>query len=251
MTEKAFTKYATLYDRFNQSKNYKTECANLLKLISDSSGSTSTIMEIGTGTGSFTKELAQSGSQILAFELSADMVERAKSNLSDYRNVKIECANLLEILNENSNIKPVDLICAIFHVFSYFSNEDIQTFVEISEKYLKVGGIVCFDFWDTDAVLKNPPSIVSRDAIIEDKVITRKSLPSCNQDYSVIDVRFDFQEGEKLIFSENHRMYPHSLDEALSFFKERFELCGSFNISTGKKYNHETYGNLVLLRKKQ
>lgn len=54
----------------------------------------SKVLEMGCGTGEFTKRLAATGAEILGFDISPDLLEIAKKNLANYKNVKFLVADM-------------------------------------------------------------------------------------------------------------------------------------------------------------
>jgi precorrin-6B methylase 2 len=249
MSNKSFESYAYIYDAFYIDKNYKKECENLFGIAKSLTKKLDYGIEIGAGSGTFTKELAKYLQHVKAFELSPVMAEICANNLSKFQNITVNQGDLKQTLNSSIEINSIDLVIANFHVFTYFSEKEISQFVDASVKFLRVGGIVSFDFWDLQAVCAAPPVQVVKVAHIEGKEITRKTIPQASNDFREIKVNFEFYESSNLLFTETHVMHPKSLEEVKGFFAANFEFCGSYDITSGKEYSQKNYGNLVYFRK--
>ena len=249
MSNNSFESYAHIYDAFYIDKNYSKECSNLCVIARSLTKKLDFGLEIGAGSGSFTRELSKQLRHIEAFELSPTMSEICAKNLSKFENIRVSQGDLESTLNSSIDIKSIDLVIANFHVFTYFTEEEIDQFIDICVKFLRVGGIVSFDFWDLEVVRAAPPVPVVKIARIDGKEITRKTLPQASSDFKEIKVNFEFYESSNLLFTETHVMHPKSLDEVKGFFGANFEFCGSYDITTGKEYSQKNYGNLVYFRK--
>ena len=249
MSNNSFESYAHIYDAFYIDKNYSKECSNLCVIARSLTKKLDFGLEIGAGSGSFTRELSKQLRHIEAFELSPTMSEICAKNLSKFENIRVSQGDLESTLNSSIDIKSIDLVIANFHVFTYFTEEEIDQFIDICVKFLRVGGIVSFDFWDLEVVRAAPPVPVVKIAHIDGKEITRKTLPQASSDFKEIKVNFEFYESSNLLFTETHVMHPKSLDEVKGFFWANFEFCGSYDITTGKEYSQKNYGNLVYFRK--
>ena len=249
MSNNSFESYAHIYDAFYIDKNYSKECENLSVIAKLLTKKLDFGLEIGAGSGTFTRELSKQLRHIEAFELSPTMAEICAKNLSRFENVRVSQGDLEETLNSDIEISSIDLVIANFHVFTYFTEKEVAQFLDICVKFLRIGGIVSFDFWDLQAVSAAPPVPVVKVAHIEGKEITRKTIPQASNDFREIKVNFEFYESSNLLFTETHVMHPKSLEEVKGFFAANFEFCGSYDITSGKEYSQKNYGNLVYFRK--
>ena len=250
MSNNSFEFYADIYDAFYVDKNYKIECNNLINIAKSITLNLERCLEIGAGSGIFTKELAKQFNQIEAFELSPSMAKICANNLSNFSTVNVNQGDLNKTLHSKVEKFSIDMVVANFHVFTYFTNNEVDLFIEICKLFLRSGGIACFDFWDLDAVIANPPKSVTKAAIHKGRELTRKTFPSSNNLFTEVEVNFEFYDKSTLLFKESHRMHPRSLNEVKARFEESFVFHGSFDISTGESYSQKNYGNLVFFEKK-
>jgi predicted SAM-dependent methyltransferase len=177
------------------------------------------------------------------------MAEICSSNLSGLSNVRVNCGDLVQILNSKTNRGSTDLIIANFHVFSYFTDNEVAQFAEVCHVFLKSGGLVSFDFWDLEAVIASPPVETVKSAQYFDQEITRVTKPEIRNNSREIAVNFEFYEFSEFLFKETHYMFPRYLHEVKSYFQESFEFCGSYDLYSGQTYSQKAYGNLVFFRK--
>jgi len=247
---KAFGEYASIFDAFYVEKNYELECNNLLEIATELRPTLFSCLEIGAGSGKFTRELAKKVGKVEAFDLSPAMVELAKTSLHGLENVRIQEGDLDSVLKSEFDLGSFDIITAHFHVVSYFNDSELEKFVEISTKFLPKGGIVAFDFWDGSAVRQTPPAVVAKEASLQEGNIVRISSPKSFDDYRRIEVNFIFLQDTKILFSELHTMYPRTKGEVISLFEDEFDFCGSFDLLSKGNYSQQSYSNLIFFRKK-
>lgn len=249
MVNHSFEAYAHIYDAFYVDKNYEKEFHNLYKIAESLTHRLNTGLEIGAGSGTFTKQLATKLTHIEAYEISPAMASICASNLSKFENIKVSQGDLRQTLDSHIENSSIDIVIANFHVFTYFTNIEVDQFLQLCRNFLRTGGIVSFDFWDLEAVIASPPKPVLKVAYHEGREIERKTFPSISENYRKVEINFEFYESNTLLFAETHFMYPRSLDEIREYFANDFEFCGSFDISSGEPYSRENYGNLVYFRK--
>ena len=202
MKKKTFNKdYSNLYDSFYKKKNYSKEILLIKKLIKKKNLS---ILELGCGTGSYTKKLVPLAKKIVAVDKSKFMIEVVKK-----KNIKktLFITNQIESLKFNQKF---DLIISLFHILSYQKNNlEIKKFFELS-KYLKKGGFFIFDYWNEEAVNFLKPRKTTLLVKKNDHVIKRVSYPSWNKKNKSVLVKYkiiiqDKKGGEKTIY-EDHLM---------------------------------------------
>ena len=249
MKDLTFDAYAKIYDAFYTDKDYQQECINLIKIAKSITSTLNCGLEIGAGTGAFTKELAKLVKHIEAYEISENMAKICASNLESLVDIKVTNGDLSDILESTLVKNSVDIVIANFHVFSYFSLDEINMFVQICRKLLRSGGVVCFDFWDLHAVVLNPPKKVIKVAHYLNREIERRAVPKISEDFREIDVVFEFYESSYLLFKESHVMYPKTLAEVIGYFGDSYEYHGSYDISSGEMYSEKSYGRLVYFQK--
>jgi SAM-dependent methyltransferase len=224
-----FNNYARYYDLLYRDKDYTAEAEFIDRLIQQQAPHTSTILELGCGTGNHALLLAKEGYFVHGVDLSAEMLkcaqersERAEPELAarlqfsqgDLREVRLVGvgeAFALAKASQNENLK-FDAILSLFHVISYqTTNKDLLAAFTTVKTHLKPGGIFIFDVWYGPAVLSDPP--VVRIKRLEDSSIqvTRIAEPIMYPNENLVDINYqvfvkDKDSGAIAELTETHRM---------------------------------------------
>ena len=135
--------YSSLAKSYRQSRpNYAAEIKGILKLIISKEGKISTL-DLGSGTGIFSKLISQVSKQVVGVELSKEMIKNAhKSTKIKYINSSVEKLKLK---------KKFDLITSASS-FHWFDDAKLR---RIIEKNLKQNGIF-FITYNSRVINKNP-----------------------------------------------------------------------------------------------
>jgi predicted TPR repeat methyltransferase len=244
------SKYAELYNAFNTDKDYLGEFSFLFEIIETKLNRNiqfTQALEIGCGSGNYTKFLNSKVGNLLAVDISQEMINEAIK--LDLDSTEFACVTLEELRSKDLRF---DLIISLFHVFSYFTKEDIGNFIQISEQSLSKGGFLVFDFWDLSTVRKTPPQETKRKIKVNNKIIERRATAATFLEIEIVEVCFSFFELradiEAEIFQEKHRMHAHDLEKILTLFPN-YMFHGSFDLVAKSSFNGDHYGNLVILEK--
>lgn len=88
-TEKYWSRYARTYDEDVEYVVGKTIRQAIVKRLLGESG-LGEVIEFGCGTGYFTKAIAEKAKHVIATDLSDEMLELARSQLKDFRNITVQ-----------------------------------------------------------------------------------------------------------------------------------------------------------------
>ena len=171
------------------------------------------ILEFGCGTGSHAVQLASLNYTIHCIDLSPDMLDRARSRLSEIPSDQAD--RILFTQGDIRNIRlgnSFDAVIALFHVISYQArNADLRAAFATASAHLKRGGIFIFDYWYGPAVFSNLPNV--RVKRVEDETIgvLRLSEPLIKANENVVDINYLFIITNKLsrsieLFNEIHEL---------------------------------------------
>lgn len=208
-----FNNYARYYDLLYRDKDYTAEAKFIDRLIQSKAPNTSTILELGCGTGNHALLLATAGYRVHGVDLSTEMLKYAQARCDL---VEPELAAKLQF--SQGDLRQVrldikfDVILSLFHVISYqTTNADLLAALETVKTHLKPGGTFIFDVWYGPAVLSDPPTI--RIKRLEDKSIqvTRIAEPIMYPNENLVDVNYqvfikDKNSGAIDELTETHRM---------------------------------------------
>lgn len=187
-----FSNYAHYYDLLYQDKNYLGEAQFIEKILQTYAPNACELLELGCGTGAHAVLLAKQGYQIHGVDLSAEMLRRADSRLSQLSpdlksSLKFTQGDIRQIrLNQT-----FDAVLSLFHVISYqTTNEDLLAAFATVKEHLKPGGIFIFDVWYGPAVLRDLPTV--RVKRLEDNQIsiTRIAEPTIYPNENLVDVNY-------------------------------------------------------------
>jgi SAM-dependent methyltransferase len=224
-----FNNYARYYDLLYRDKDYTAEAEFIDRLIQSKAPNTSTILELGCGTGNHALLLAKAGYRVHGIDLSAEMLKCAEErcdraepelaarlrfsqgDLREVRLVGVGDSLPLGTASQNENLK-FDAIVSLFHVISYqTTNEDLLAAFATTKTHLKPGGIFIFDVWYGPTVLSDPPAV--RIKRLEDSSIqvTRIAEPIMYPNENLVDVNYqvfikDKNSGAIEELTETHRM---------------------------------------------
>ena len=163
-----FKDYANYYDSFYPDSKYQNESLNLFNVIralTTSEFRFHKALEIGCGTGRFSQHISNYVHNLIAIDISEKMIEIA----SRKPNKKITFLN--KNLEEMSSTGKYDAIFSLFHVISYFNENEMDSFVNFCKENVAKNGYVIFDYWEKSAVLKNPPINSEKIAVFNNQII--------------------------------------------------------------------------------
>jgi len=212
-------KYSRYYDILYSDKDYNAECDYLQSLFKElSTRRVRKIIDVACGTGGHSVPLAQRGYKILARDLSADMLEVARSKVSVSglgSRVSLEKGDMRNL----KDLGRFDVCLCMFASIGYLSSlEEILKTLEAMRSHLNTGGLLIFDFWNGLAVLTVKPSRRAKTAYGKGLTITRAATPLLDPVHNLCRVRYDISvmDGSRRIdeFSEVHSMryfYPEEI----------------------------------------
>ncbi len=186
-----FDAYALYYDLVYRDKDYAGEARYAHDLIQRHAPGSTTILELGCGTGAHAETLVGLGYTVTGIDRSAEMLARAVSRFAgpgDARKPRLMQADMRAFRTD----ERFDAVISLFHVFSYqLSNQDLQQSFATAAAHLRPGGVLLFDFWYGPAVLRDPPSVRVRRFESDGTRITRISEPAMFVESNTVSVDFE------------------------------------------------------------
>jgi SAM-dependent methyltransferase len=215
-TSRSFDSSAELYDLLYKDKDYEQE-VTFIEQIFSAFGKPSIILEVGCGTGNYTRLLHQKGYEITGLDASEKMINLAKQ--------KCDCTFHFGDIRSFSLGERFDACIALFAVMSYVvENSDVVRALSNVRAHLKPGGLFVFDVWNGLAVMRTLPEVRVKE--VEDNVrkILRTAYPKLEAYNHVCVVDFRFSVLNKVDrtseeFSESHRVRFYFPQE-IKFFLE-------------------------------
>ncbi|HAM51643.1 MAG TPA: hypothetical protein DCP92_13525 [Nitrospiraceae bacterium] len=133
--ERYWSKYALTYDNYTEYVVGKSLRRSLLKRLSEEHD-LGEVIELGCGTGYFTKAIAKNAHHVLATDLSDEMLEAAKVPLEEFQNVTLQKVDCESTSYPSGNFDTV-LMANLLHVV-----EDPLKALTESRRILKDGGLL-------------------------------------------------------------------------------------------------------------
>ncbi|MBW4615108.1 MAG: class I SAM-dependent methyltransferase [Desmonostoc vinosum HA7617-LM4] len=208
-----FDNYACYYDLLYLDKDYAKESQFIHQLLLTHAPNTVSILELGCGTGIHAALLAQEGYQIHGVDISAQMLERSRSRLTQ---LSPDIAAKLKFsqgdIQEFRVNQQFDAVISLFHVVSYqTTNEALEKTFATAKAHLKLGGIFIFDCWYGPAVLSDRPTVRIKRLEDEEVKITRIAEPVIYPNENLVDVNYQVlikDKNSKAVeeLQETHRM---------------------------------------------
>ena len=128
----------------------KLRWARRVKMLSNHLELGMTVLELGCGTGSFTRELARSGADVVAIDVSPELLEIAKANCSA-PNVQYQIQNAYELSYPDAVFDSVVGSSVLHHL-------EIETALREIYRVLKPGGRISF----TEPNMLNPQIAIQK-----------------------------------------------------------------------------------------
>jgi SAM-dependent methyltransferase len=246
-----FKDYAKIYNLMYQDKNYLSETSYVLSIAERFLPTNNkTILELGCGTGNYSRCFSQRGYSVTGIDLSESMIQIAKNN--NIANSDFLCGDI----RSYSTPKKFPLIISLFHVFSYLNTaEDIIQFFENAYGHLEKDGLLIFDCWNGEGVLYDLPGNRNKEVENENYLIKRATTANHKSKANTVDVNFDFiiedkVNGDQHSFAELHKMRYFFADEIIQYSQDKFTLLANYAWLKEEKADKTNWYALYVLRKK-
>ena len=183
----AFEQYASWYDAFNQGKDYAAEVRYLLERITPWIASPKSWLDIGCGTGNHLASLQSSGLSVEGLDSSAAMIARARLA---HPLIRFHVGGVQDLCLEGNR----DVISMLFHAVGYLvPDATLTSALRRIAAHLAPHGVFVFDFWQTEAVLRDPPIPRVREARIGSRTLFRIANPTEDRESHQVLVRYEFR----------------------------------------------------------
>jgi SAM-dependent methyltransferase len=187
-----FATYASYYDLLYRDKDYAGEARFIRTILDSYCPSVDRVLDLGCGTGKHAQHLAALGLSVCGVDVSASMVECARSNQADLGDALRR--RLVFLQGDVRSLRLDDkfgCVLSLFHVMSYLiGNEDLQRAFDTIRQHLIPGGICVFDCWYGPAVLHLQPSVRTKELEYEEASILRVADPVLHPNHNTVDVNY-------------------------------------------------------------
>jgi SAM-dependent methyltransferase len=245
-----FGNYSSYYDLLYQDKNYDAETNYVISLINKYSTDTIELLELGCGTGNYSKHFAGAGYRVTGVEKSSPMI--ALATLKSIQNF-IPVAGDITAFDLN---KKFDAAISLFHVISYLNtNEELLSCFKSVSQHLKKNGLFIFDVWHTPAVYIKQPSNTIKRINTNNFDITRIAEPIIDYEENIVLVNYELiiknkQTMQSEVFREVHSMRHFGMPEIKLIAQlSGFNVMNAEEFLTAKKPGEDTWGVCYTLQK--
>ena len=187
-----FGKYAQYYDLFYRDKNYADEADYVDRLIRKHHPDSSTLLDLGCGTGQHDLLLARKGYQVTGVDRSEEMlrVARQQSQSTETEDTAPPCFHHGDVRDFRLQT-TFDVVISLFHVVSYQpTNADLRNILNTAAAHLKPGGIFIFDCWYGPGVLQDLPKVGIKEFEDDRVSITRIAIPTVHEHDNLVDIKY-------------------------------------------------------------
>jgi SAM-dependent methyltransferase len=184
MKNESFGNLARYYDLLYEDKDYVKEVDFIESLFE--APKPKKLIDLGCGTGNYSKVFAGRGYDVTGVDLSENMLEVAKQ--------KCTCNFIQGDIRSFSLSVKFDACIAMFAVIGYITDsEDIIKVFKNVHSHLKPNGLFVFDVWNGLAVMRLLPSSRTKKVQSKDITVIRFAQPTlrscehiCEVDYTLL-----------------------------------------------------------------
>ena len=182
-----FDAYGTWYEAFYRDKDYGAEARYLLGVVESLRSTPRTWLDVGCGTGDHLAALSGLGIAVEGVDASSTVIARARGR---YPGIPFH----VDTAQDFSLDRDRDVVSFLFHVVNYqATDEELRGLFVNAARHLAERGVVVFDFWHTDGVLRDPPQRRVREVSIAGRRLFRIADPTEDRERRRVDVRYEFR----------------------------------------------------------
>ncbi len=251
-----FAGYSRYYDLLYKDKDYTGETKWVASLLRAFAPSAKSLVEIGSGTGLHASHLAQLGYDVTGVDMSEGLLDAANE-----RRAGLDPAIAARLSFEPGDARTFrlgrkfDAVISLFHVMSYqTSNEDLASAFASAREHLEPGGVFIFDCWYGPAVLRQWPSVTTKELSDEQTHVRRIATPVIHAGRNVVDVNYDVTvtdktTGQKEVLKETHSMrYLFTPEIEVALHAAGLQLLESRGWLSDKEPDFTTWGACFIAR---
>lgn len=244
--------YSEVYNLLYEGKNYKKEFYTIKKIIRKYHKKPKNLLDLGCGTGSYSKLMTELELKVTGVDASKDMLKIAKSKYKKNKNLIFKKLNIL-----NMNLKKkYDVVSALFHILSYqITDKNVNKFFKNSEKHLNTNGILIFDFWYKNGVFNLQQPLRVRE--VENKYFKVRRITNSKwfkKKDTINDIHnmtvYNKKNNSIKSFQEIHPMRYFDLETIKKFLrKNKLKFLKSLDLATDKHLSKKSWGALIIAKK--
>lgn len=229
----AFQEIAPFYDKLMRSVPYEAWADYLELLIIHQEIQAKSLLDVCCGTGAVTEIMAYRGYQCTGFDLSAPMIELARTKAAERDfDIRYEVADACTV---DLGIK-VDVAFSFFDSLNYITSaQGFHDAVQCIGKHVRPGGLFVFDL---NTAYAFEAEMFTQKDLKPRSEIKYKWEGNYNRETRIISVEMDFWVGEET-YHETHIQRAHSPEEALHALRtagfERIQVFESYTLDPPRR----------------
>lgn len=155
--------FASVYDVFTDGVDYKTRAGYICSMLSDYGISEGTVLDVACGTGSLSEQLLIKGFEVVATDISVNMLGIAKEKLAPFGDrVLLLCQDMCEL----DLYGTVDAaVCCLDSINHLIDEEDVDAAFSSIGLFIRPGGVFAFD---VNTVYKHTDILSDKTFVYED-----------------------------------------------------------------------------------
>ncbi len=155
--------FASVYDVFTGEVNYEDRAEYILSLLKDNGIAEGSILDVACGTGSLSEQFLKKGFEVVANDISCEMLNIAREKLSVYGDkVLLLCQDMCEL----DLFGTVDAaVCSLDSVNHLIYEEDVEDAFYSIGMFIRPGGLFVFD---VNSVYKHKYVLSDKTFVYED-----------------------------------------------------------------------------------
>lgn len=204
---------APLYDRLTQDVDYEAFADFYEKIFKARMPGAETLLDLGCGTGSLTAIMSKHGYELIATDISPDMLMEARDKCSQLEGI-IQPLFLCQSMTELDLYGTVNAAYSSLDAINYLPCSQLPKVFSLLHLFIEPGGLFIFD-------INSPQRLLSLDGSV-----------SVDEDENILCLwRGDYDSEEKAlcysidIFTREGRLWRRSLEEHVEYVHEPEQLC--------------------------
>ncbi len=156
--------FASVYDVFTGEVNYEERAEYILGLLKDNGITEGAILDVACGTGSLSEQFLKKGFEVVANDISCEMLNIARGKLSAYGDrVLLLCQDMCEL----DLFGTVDAaVCSLDSINHLIYEEDVEDAFSSIAMFIRPGGLFVFD---VNSVYKHKSVLSDKTFVYEDE----------------------------------------------------------------------------------
>lgn len=236
--------FSLVYDSLIDDVNYKNLCKRMIDICKKYNHKPKLVLDAACGTGNFTKELVESGFDVIGVDSSEEMLAVAMNKLFG------KCTFICQDLCELDLYGTIDTVFCTLDSLNHITDfESLKKAVSRMALFLEPGGLM---FFDVNTIYKHK-EVLGNNIFVEEKENIYMVWQNCLMD-NTVNINMDFfieHDGVYERLCENFDERAYSSEEILNILDYAgLEVLETEDFYTGKPVNEKSEKIIYTVRKR-